>query len=95
MSNHTDAVEAEPGPSRNLPFMILMAMAVGAVAGVGAWAFRMLIGLIHNTLFLGQFNVNYDANVFTPASPWGIGIVLENDLNPTGVQALAIPTVSP
>tara|TARA_B110000503_G_scaffold20798_1_gene31456 strand:- start:17791 stop:19479 length:1689 start_codon:yes stop_codon:yes gene_type:complete len=56
--------------------MILMAVVVGGVAGVGAWAFRMLIGLIHNTLFLGQFSVDYDANVFTPASPWGLGVVL-------------------
>lgn len=81
MSSDTDAlapgaIEATPAPSRNLPFMILMALAVGTVAGVGAWAFRMLIGLIHNTLFLGQFNVHYDANVFTPAGPWGVGIVL-------------------
>lgn len=63
-------------PSRSLLFMILMAVGVGIVAGVGAWAFRMLIGLIHNTLFLGQFNFHYDANVFTPASPWGMGVIL-------------------
>jgi CIC family chloride channel protein len=55
--------------------MLLMALAVGGVAGVGAWAFRLLIGLIHNGLFLGQFNVDYDANVFTPPGPWGIGVV--------------------
>ncbi len=81
MNNNTaaspsNAVEAAPVASRNLAFMILMAVAVGGVAGVGAWAFRMLIGLIHNTLFLGQFSVDYDANVFTPASPWGLGVVL-------------------
>ncbi|CAA0100867.1 H(+)/Cl(-) exchange transporter ClcA [Halioglobus japonicus] len=63
-------------PSRNLLFMICMAVAVGSVAGLGAWAFRLLIGLIHNALFLGQVNATYDANVFTPASPWGIGVVL-------------------
>jgi CIC family chloride channel protein len=72
----SNAVDAAPVASRNLAFMILMAVAVGGVAGVGAWAFRMLIGLIHNTLFLGQFSVDYDANVFTPASPWGLGVVL-------------------
>ncbi|MCB1687482.1 MAG: chloride channel protein [Halioglobus sp.] len=66
----------KPVSPRGLSFMILMAVAVGGVAGLGAWAFRMLIGLIHNTLFLGQFSVHYDANVFTPASPWGIGVVL-------------------
>ncbi len=81
MNNNTaaspsNAVQAAPVASRNLAFMILMAVVVGGVAGVGAWAFRMLIGLIHNTLFLGQFSVDYDANVFTPASPWGLGVVL-------------------
>jgi chloride channel protein, CIC family len=55
--------------------MLMLAFAVGIVAGVGAWAFRMLIGFIHNVMFLGQFSVDYDANVFTPASPWGIGII--------------------
>lgn len=81
MNNHTaaptpGAVASTPLPSRNLLFMILMAVAVGGVAGVGAWAFRMLIGLIHNSLFLGQFSVDYDANVFTAPGPWGIGVIL-------------------
>ena len=62
--------------SRGIPFMLLMALSVGAVAGVGAWAFRMLIGLIHNGLFLGQFVFVYDANIYTPAGPWGIGVIL-------------------
>lgn len=56
--------------------MLVMALAVGAVAGVGAWAFRMLIGLLHNGLFLGQFNFVYDANSFTPPGPWGLGVIL-------------------
>jgi len=41
--------------SRNLPFMCLLSFSVGIIAGVGAWAFRMLIGLVHNVLFLGKF----------------------------------------
>ena len=61
---------------RGLPFMMIMAIAVGAVAGFGAWGFRMLIGFVHNMLFLGQFVFAYDANVHTPASPWGMGVVL-------------------
>lgn len=56
--------------------MLLLALAVGVVAGLGAWAFRILIGLIHNAMFLGQFNTHYDANIFTPVGPWGIGVVL-------------------
>jgi len=61
---------------RGTLFMMIMAIAVGAVAGVGAWAFRMLIGFVHNVLFLGQFVFSYDANVHTPLSPWGVGVVL-------------------
>ena len=57
--------------SRTLPFMSLLSFAVGIIAGVGAWAFRMLIGLVHNILFLGQFQFTYDANVHTPLSPLG------------------------
>jgi len=64
-----------PLPSRGLLFMLLLAIAVGIVAGVGAWAFRMLIGFIHNVMFLGRFSVDYDANIFTSPSPWGIGII--------------------
>tara|TARA_R110001599_G_scaffold353462_1_gene592919 strand:+ start:16717 stop:18384 length:1668 start_codon:yes stop_codon:yes gene_type:complete len=53
-----------------------MAAAVGVIAGVGAWGFRMLIGFVHNTLFLGSFSADYDANLFTPASPWGMFVIL-------------------
>ena len=56
--------------------MLLMAVATGVVAGVGAWGFRMLIGLVHNVMFLGEFSFTYDANTHTPASPWGIGVIL-------------------
>ncbi|HUB95158.1 MAG TPA: chloride channel protein [Stellaceae bacterium] len=53
-----------------------LALIVGVVTGVGAVAFRDLIGLIHNVLFLGQFVVRYDANIFTPPSPWGAYVIL-------------------
>jgi len=66
---------AQPA-ARGLPFMMIMAVAVGVVAGLGAWGFRMLIGLVHNVLFLGQLAFAYDANVHTPLSPWGVGVVL-------------------
>lgn len=51
-------------------------MVLGAVAGVGAWAFRMLIGLLHNLFFLGKLSFVYDSNAYTPPSPWGWGVVL-------------------
>jgi CIC family chloride channel protein len=71
-----DAKERAKPPARGLPFMMMMAVAVGVVAGLGAWGFRMLIGLVHNVLFLGEFSFAYDANVHTPLSPWGVGVVL-------------------
>jgi len=54
----------------------LLAIAVGVVTGFGAIGFRDLIGFIHNGLFLGELAVRYDANVFTPPSPWGAFVIL-------------------
>ena len=56
--------------------MSLLAFSVGVVAGLGAFVFRELIGLVHNVLFLGTFAFDYDANLFTPSSPWGAGVIL-------------------
>jgi CIC family chloride channel protein len=54
----------------------LLAIVVGLITGYGAVLFRDLIGFIHNLLFLGQFSVHYDANLFTPVSPWGPLVIL-------------------
>jgi CIC family chloride channel protein len=54
----------------------LLALLVGMITGIGAVAFRALIALIHNVAFLGQFSIEFDANQFTPASPWGAWIIL-------------------
>lgn len=54
----------------------LLALVVGMVTGFGAVVFRDLIGFIHNVLFLGQFAIRYDANIFTPPSPWGPFVIL-------------------
>jgi CIC family chloride channel protein len=54
----------------------ILALVVGVVTGFGAVVFRDLIGLIHNLLFLGRLAVRYDANHFTPPSPWGPFIIL-------------------
>jgi CIC family chloride channel protein len=58
-----------------LPLCIL-AIVIGCVTGVGAFAFRELIGLVHNLFFLGRYAWNYDSSVFTPPGPWGVGIIL-------------------
>ncbi|MCG8585585.1 MAG: chloride channel protein, partial [Pirellulales bacterium] len=60
----------------SLIVMCVFAVAVGVIAGLGAWFFRALIGFFHNLLFLGQFSIDYNANVHTDPSPWGPGIIL-------------------
>ncbi len=60
---------------KNLPFMCLLAFAVGIIAGLGAWFFRMLIGFVHNILFLGEFRFFYDANLHTVGNPWGAWVI--------------------
>lgn len=54
----------------------LIALGLGIFTGLGAVLFRALIGLIHNLTFLGRISAYYDANHFTPPSPWGAGIIL-------------------
>ncbi len=46
------------------------------VAGLGAAAFRYLIGFVHNLLFLGILSANYDASAHTAPSPFGPFIIL-------------------
>jgi CIC family chloride channel protein len=62
---------SEHSPSR----LILLAVLVGIAGGFGAVLFRDLIGLVHNVMFLGQWSASYDANLHTPASPWGAWII--------------------
>ena len=56
--------------------LMLLAVAVGLVAGLGAVVFRGLISLFHNVFFLGSFSFFYSANAHTPASPWGVWVIL-------------------
>ena len=59
----------------------MLSVGLGVVAGVGAFAFRALIGLLHNLFFLGRFSWLYDSNNHTPPGPWG----------PPGAFTLAVP----
>jgi CIC family chloride channel protein len=61
---------------RRLSAITTLGALVGLVGGVGAWAFRLMIGFIHNLAFNGQLSFTYDANQHTPSSPWGVLIVL-------------------
>jgi chloride channel protein, CIC family len=61
----------------NSPFRLaVLAALVGLVAGLGAVVFRALIALFHNLFFLGQLSFSYSANAHTPASPWGMWVIL-------------------
>jgi CIC family chloride channel protein len=53
-----------------------LAVLLGIMAGFGAFAFRLLIALIHNLLFLGRLSIHYDASRHTPPGPFGHAIVL-------------------
>ncbi len=83
---------AEPAddPAFSLPRIGLLplsglAVVVGVVTGIGAVAFRALIGLVHNILFLGKFAIAYDASLFTPADPWGPFVILVPVIGGIGV----------
>jgi chloride channel protein, CIC family len=77
-----------------LVLLSILALIVGVVTGFGAVVFRDLIGLIHNILFLGQFVVHYDANLFTPPGPWGAYIILVPVLGAVAVTFL-VSTFAP
>jgi CIC family chloride channel protein len=76
------------GPSVNLAVFSLIAVGVGVVTGFGAIVFRLLISLVHNLLFFGQISANYDANIYTPASPWGLFVILVPVIGGMGVVFL-------
>jgi len=73
---------------RGVLTMSLLAVMVGITGGVSAWAFRMLIGVIHNFLFLGRFSFSYDANFHTPSGYWGVGIIIVPVIGALGVAWL-------
>jgi CIC family chloride channel protein len=79
MSDFAAAAPARPeGRARPLSLvqLSLLAVALGAITGLGAVLFRDLIGLIHNLFFTGRLALAYDANVFTPPAPWGPWIII-------------------
>lgn len=66
----------QPEKAQSLFGMCLMSIAVGTIGGLGAWVFRLLIGGTHNLLFLGKFQLAYDANLHTATNPWGAGVIV-------------------
>jgi len=75
------------GPSVPLN-LFLWSLLVGAIAGLGAVAFRDLIGIVHNLFFLRKLSVVYDSNAHTPLSPWGPFVILVPVLGAVGVAFL-------
>src|SRR5262245_46098667 len=65
--------------------LCLLALIVGIVTGIGAVAFRALIGLVHNVMFLGKLSFAYDSSLFTPPSPWGPLVILVPVIGAVGV----------
>ncbi len=86
-------VSAPKKPLRPSAFW-LVSVLVGVVAGLGAVVFRGLIGGFHNLFFLGKFSFIYNANLHTPASPWGPGIILVPVIGALGV-AFLVKTFAP
>ena len=87
---HLPAGDFAPDDVRRigLVYLSILALLVGIVTGLGAIGFRDLIGLIHNLLFLGRVAVGYDANLFTPPSPWGAFVILVPVIGGLGVTFL-------
>jgi CIC family chloride channel protein len=79
---------AAPRPQHGLVFLSLLALITGLITGFGAIFFRGLIAVIHNLFFLGTLSFHYDANIFTPAGPWGAFIILAPVIGGMVVTAL-------
>ncbi len=84
----TTTPDAPPGPRHGLVFISVLALITGLITGFGAIFFRGLIAVIHNLFFLGTFSLQYDANIFTPAGPWGAFIILAPIIGGMVVTAL-------
>src|SRR5271155_2710956 len=77
------AVPSAPASARDqedrrvgMLILCLLALGVGIFTGIGAVALRSLIGLIHNLMFNGVFQIAYDANILEGPSRWGNWVIL-------------------
>ena len=71
-----------------------LAIAVGVIAGLGAVVFPRHDRGFHDPPFLGQFSFTYDANLHTPAAPWGFLVILVPVVGALGV-AFVVGTFAP
>ena len=70
VSNHRDERRV------NLLTLSLLALGVGIMTGLGAVALRALIGLIHNAMYNGVFQLAYNANILEAPSRFGNWVML-------------------
>ncbi|SME97642.1 chloride channel protein, CIC family [Tistlia consotensis] len=81
---------------RNVSLWVMggMALLVGIVTGYGAVFFRLLISVIHNLFFFGQFSFAAAGEHFTPESAWGPLVILVPVVGGMGVVFL-VKTFAP
>ncbi len=70
------SAEAAPETRVNLLTLSVLALVIGVTTGVGAWALRALIGVIHNLAYYGKLSHIYDANILEETSRFGNFIIL-------------------
>jgi len=61
--------------AKRLGGLFLLSIVIGLVSGVVAWLFRLLIGLIHNLAFYGQWSLDYNTNHHSAGSSWGALVI--------------------
>lgn len=68
----------EPAPEREVRIwtLLVLALIVGVVAGLGAIVFKYLIAVIGNFAFYGVFSFDLEPLEYGPPSAWGAGIIL-------------------
>ncbi len=72
---HANLNQQQDKASLSPLIMAVIAIMIGILGGVGAIIFRALIGLVHNVFFYGHFNINYDANLHSPATYYAWWII--------------------
>ncbi len=71
----------------SLPGMLILAVLIGVVTGVGSIVFQGVLSLIQNLAFYGQFSFT-PYNGYMPPSPWGWWVIFVPALGALGVVFL-------
>lgn len=61
---------------RKISQLILGAVVIGTIGGLGGILYLALVNTIFNFCFLGIFSLSYNVTLLAPESKWGIGIIL-------------------